>query len=120
MFSEELKDFDFWRFLLVLLDLGLVAFLLYHILFLLSRTRALQLLLGVLLLIFIDVLARYLELTTLSWIIKNISTYLVIGLIVLMQPELRRFSSWSGTQRDFPLALSLAKCAHRTAPHSSP
>ena len=93
MLSEELKDFDFWHFLLVLLDIGLVAFLFYHILFLLSRTRALQLLLGVLLLILVDILAHYLELTTLSWIIKNISTYLVIGLIVLMQPELRRLAA---------------------------
>ena len=90
MFSEELKDLNFWRFLLLLLDISLVAFLFYQLLFLLSRTRAFQFLLGVLFLIFADVLAKYLELTTLSWLIKNISAYLAIGLIVLMQPELRR------------------------------
>ena len=93
MFSEGFKDFDFWNFLLLLLDIGLVAFFFYQLLFLLSRTRALQLLLGVILLILADVLAKYLELSTLSWLIKNISTYLVIGMIVLMQPELRRLAA---------------------------
>ncbi len=90
MFFEEFKDFKLGDIFIILLDIGLVSFLLYHIFLLLSHTRAIQLLLGVLILLLADVLARYLHLNTLLWVINNASTYLVIGLIVLMQPEIRR------------------------------
>ena len=93
---NHLKELDFQRILLLVLDIGLVSFLFYRIFLLLNRTRALQLLLGVILFMFASLLARYLELTMLSWVITNVSTYMVIGLLILMQPELRRFMSGIG------------------------
>lgn len=73
-----------------LIDIALVAYLFYRMYMLLSRTRAIQLLIGFGFIIIADILSRRLQLETLSWIITNVSSYLVIGIIVLLQPELRR------------------------------
>ena len=78
------------------LDIFVVAYLLYRIYMLLSRTRAMQLLIGFGFILILDLLARRLHLETLSWIITNVSSYLVFGLIVLLQPELRRLVSEIG------------------------
>ncbi|HMU83828.1 MAG TPA: diadenylate cyclase CdaA [Leptospiraceae bacterium] len=72
------------------IDILIVAFLLYRAYILLSRTRAMQLLLGFGLILLLDVIARRFSMDTLSWLITNVSQYLVFGLIVLLQPELRR------------------------------
>ncbi|MBW7857149.1 MAG: TIGR00159 family protein [Leptonema sp. (in: Bacteria)] len=78
------------------LDILLVAYLFYRVYILLSRTRAIQLLFGFALIIAFDILSRKFNLETLSWIINNVSTYLVFGIIVLLQPELRRLISEIG------------------------
>lgn len=72
------------------IDVAIVAFLLYRAYILLSRTRAVQLLIGFGLILLLDVVARRFQMETLSWLITNVSSYLVFGLIVLLQPELRR------------------------------
>jgi len=87
---------DFIRPGIDVIDILLVAFLFYRIYILLSRTRAMQLLVGFGIIIILDFLARYLNLVTISWIITNVSSYLVFGLIVLLQPELRRLFSEIG------------------------
>ncbi|GIX42712.1 MAG: TIGR00159 family protein [Leptospiraceae bacterium] len=74
----------------MILDILLVSFLLYKVYVLLSRTRAIQLLFAILLILIFDVISKQLHLETISWIIRNLSAYLVFGIIVLLQPELRR------------------------------
>ncbi len=100
MFFDTAQELSFGRAVVFCLDLSLVAFLFYHVFLLLSRTRAFQVLATVLLLLALNLVARQLELKTLAWIIDNASSYLVIGLIVLMQPELRRIAV-SITQNEF-------------------
>jgi len=78
------------------LDILIVAYFLYRIYILLSRTRAMQLIVGFGLILVVDIISRQFNLETMSWIIQNVSSYLVIGLIVLMQPELRRLFSEIG------------------------
>ncbi|MCB1172872.1 MAG: diadenylate cyclase CdaA [Leptospiraceae bacterium] len=77
-------------------DLLLVAFIIYRVMLLINRTRAVQLLIGAGVILLVDLLARQLELMTLSWLITNVSSYLVFALIVLLQPELRRLVSEIG------------------------
>ncbi len=84
------------RPVLLLLDILIVAFLFYRVFLLLRRTRAIQLLVGFGLILVLDLLARWMKLETLSWLITNLSSYLVFGIIVLMQPELRRLFSEVG------------------------
>ncbi len=101
MLFEHSKDIDFWSILLFVIDIGIVYFLFYRILLLLSRTRGIQLLLGVVFLFLADILSRYLNLAVLSWLVNNISTYFVIGVIILIQPELRRLASGLGQSSFF-------------------
>ena len=77
-------------------DVLVVAFVLYRLYRMLSRTRAVQLLIGFGFIVAADVLSKKLNLATISWLITNVSAYLVIGLIILLQPELRRLVAEMG------------------------
>lgn len=78
------------RLLLMFIDIALVAFVIYRVYMLLSRTRAIQLLFGFGFILAMEVISRKLKLETTSWLVNNVTSYLVIGLIILLQPELRR------------------------------
>jgi len=74
-----------------LLDILLVAALIYLFLVLVKHTHAFALLLAVVVLLGLHYFARRAGLETLSWIVSNPVTYLVVlGLLVLYQGEVRR------------------------------
>jgi diadenylate cyclase len=85
-----LQSGTIWRHVLDLIDISLVAFFLYRLFLLVRGTQAVQLLFGVLLLALIGLLANLLELRLLSWIFRNAAPAILIGIIVLFQPEIRR------------------------------
>src|SRR5262249_4057412 len=72
------------------LDIVLVAALVYRGLVLFRGTRSIQMVIGVALLMGGSVLARSLELRSITWILDNFWSFWAIALIVLFQPELRR------------------------------
>lgn len=86
----------FWEFFRNVIDVLLVAYLLYKAWEYLSRTRAMQLLKGFLAILFLALLSSLLHLETLNWVITNITTYIVIAVIILFQPELRRIITQFG------------------------
>jgi diadenylate cyclase len=67
-----------------------VAFFLYRLFLLVRGTQAVQLMFGVLLLALVGLLANLLDLHLLSWIFRNAAPAVLIGIIVLFQPEIRR------------------------------
>ena len=79
-----------WRHVLDLIDIGIVAFFLYRMFLLIRGTQAVQLMYGVLLLALIGLVANLLDLRLLSWIFRNAAPAILIGIIVLFQPEIRR------------------------------
>src|SRR5438046_9491876 len=85
-----LQSGDVWRHVLDLIDVTLVAFFLYRLFLLVRGTQAVQLMFGVLLLALIGLLANLLDLRLLSWIFRNAAPAVLIGIIVLFQPEIRR------------------------------
>jgi diadenylate cyclase len=85
-----LQSGNLWRHVLDLVDIGLVAFFLYRMFLLIRGTQAVQLMFGVLLLALIGLLANLLDLRLLSWIFRNAAPAILIGIIVLFQPEIRR------------------------------
>jgi diadenylate cyclase len=85
-----LQSGNIWRHVLDLIDIGLVAFFLYRMFLLIRGTQAVQLMYGVLLLAVIGLLANLLQLRLLSWIFRNAAPAILIGVIVLFQPEIRR------------------------------
>lgn len=72
------------------LDVLIVAFLLYQLMKLIRGTQAVQLLVGMAVLVIIGVLATALHLRLLQFIFANAGQAILIGVIVLFQPELRR------------------------------
>ena len=73
-----------------LLDILIVAFLIYHLIMLVRETRARQLLKGVIGILLLYLVADQIGLRTLKALIEYVIRYGVIVLLVLFQPELRR------------------------------
>ena len=72
------------------LDIALVAFLIYYLVKLMKETRAMQLLKGMAVVLFVYVVAALAELQTLQFIMNTVISTGVLALIILFQPELRR------------------------------
>lgn len=71
-------------------DLIVVAFILYQLLRLVRGTQAIQLIVGMVLLAMLGVAATKLNLILLSWLFTNAAPIAVIAIVVLFQPEMRR------------------------------
>jgi diadenylate cyclase len=82
-----------------LVEILVVAFLLYRILLVIQRTRAMQILLGVVLLAFGYGLARLLDLILISTILEAFFQYGAIAALVVFQPELRAALARLGQSR---------------------
>ena len=73
-----------------LIDVAVITIVLYYVLRLLRGTQGTQILVGLVVLAVVGVLASTFNLVLLSWLFKNGAPYLVIAIIVMFQPELRR------------------------------
>jgi diadenylate cyclase len=73
-----------------LLDIGLVAILVYELLLLIRGTRAAQMALSGGFIIGLYFLSRWLQLETVNWVIRNLAGYVVFAIIVLFQSDIRR------------------------------
>jgi diadenylate cyclase len=72
------------------LDILVVAFLAYRLLVLIRGTRAVQLIAGLSVLVFVGLMAKVLRLQLTYYIFSNLAPALLIGVVILFQPELRR------------------------------
>jgi diadenylate cyclase len=73
-----------------IVDVAVVAFVLYQLLRLLRGTQGVQILVGLILLAVIGILSTTFNLVLLSWLYRNATAYIIIAVIVMFQPELRR------------------------------
>ncbi len=73
-----------------LVDISIVAFVIYKIIMLVRGTRAIQLLRGILVLVLVWASSIYLNLYTLQWMMNQIFTFGVLAAVIIFQPELRR------------------------------
>ncbi|MEJ2325182.1 MAG: TIGR00159 family protein, partial [Nitrospirota bacterium] len=87
-------------------DIVLVSLILYRVLLLLRGTKAAKMLVGLLLLLFASVLSRYLRLYTLDWLLQSFWAYIVIAVIVIFQPEIRRALARMGEASFLPAFTS--------------
>ena len=93
-----------WRYLLLtrftdVLDVALMAFLLYKLLTLLKTTSGTNLLKGVLIFLAVLFLSSILHLNGISFILSRMLEWGVLALIILFQPEIRRVLEQVGSQR---------------------
>ncbi len=80
-----------------LLDIFAVSFLIYRVLVFIRRTRALQMLTGLALLIAAFFFSQHLELFTLKWILNSFLGSLILVIFILFQAEIRRGLTQVGT-----------------------
>jgi len=85
-----------------LLDVVIIAFLVYRLLLLVRGTQAVQLLFGLVLIGALGAVATILQLPVLAFIYRNGGQAILIGVIVLFQPELRRALDEMGRLGRFP------------------
>ena len=73
-----------------ILDIFIVAFLLYKMFGYIRQTRAQQLFRGLLLLVLAFILSEVLNLNLLNWLLTRLVTAGLIALVIIFQPEIRR------------------------------
>jgi diadenylate cyclase len=73
-----------------LIDIALVAFILYRALLLMRGTRGVQMTFGIVMLLLFYWVVRFYRLTAVEWLLTNILGYIVFAIIVLYQNEIRR------------------------------
>ncbi len=72
------------------IDVAVVAVVLYQVLRLLRGTQGNQVLVGLILLAVIGAIANQFNLVLLGWLFRNATFFIIIAVIVMFQPELRR------------------------------
>ena len=82
---------NFQTFKLVdLLDILIIAFLIYQLLGFVNRTRAGQLAKGALIVMAVYLVANILNMRTVTWLLNSLLQVGLLTLVVLFQPEIRR------------------------------
>ena len=73
-----------------ILDIGIVAYLLYRVFGFIQETRAQQLFRGILLIVGFSLVSELLYLSLLNWLLTRLITVGLLAVVVLFQPEIRR------------------------------
>ena len=71
------------------LDVLIVAFIIYRTFLLVKGTRASQLIVGVIIVVFVFYLSKKLELFALGWILNNFVSSIILVIVVVFQNEIR-------------------------------
>jgi diadenylate cyclase len=82
-------------------DIALVYYVFYRILLLIKGTRAFQMLIGIGLILVVLFASQFLEFHTLDWLIHSFWSQIVLAVVILFQPEIRRTLAQVGDRRLF-------------------
>lgn len=88
-----------FKLLTLVLDLAIVAYILYKFIIYAKKSRMWQLLKGILFILIITAISEALQLKILNFILTAFMPYGVIALIVIFAPELRRMLEQLGTNK---------------------
>ncbi len=80
-----------------IIDIILVAIIIYTVIHWIKETRAWTLFRGLLVIVLVSVLSYYLHFYTLTWIIEKTLSVGIIAVIIIFQPELRKALEQIGT-----------------------
>ncbi len=87
-----------YQFLRSIIDVAVVAYLIYRVLLLIRGTRAAPMLGGLTILVLLFVISKQIGLVTVDWILGNFLSSIIIVVVVLFQDELRRGLTKVGLQ----------------------
>ncbi|OPX17507.1 TIGR00159 family protein [candidate division WOR-3 bacterium 4484_100] len=89
------------------IDIIVVAILLYAFFRFIKGTKATSILVGLVLFFVISFIARWLDLKALSWIMNSILTIWVVAFVIVFQPEIRNALARIGRQRPIKFFLKV-------------
>ena len=90
-----------WSIAINVIDILIVAYILYQFTKSIAGTKIMILVRGVLVFILAQIAANFLGLTTISWLINQLITYGVIAAVVIFSPEIRTGLERLGRATDF-------------------
>lgn len=73
-----------------ILDISIVAFIIYRIILLIKGTRAVQMLLGLAVILAVYMASRVGDLHTLNWFLSNFLSSIILVIVVIFQNDIRR------------------------------
>jgi diadenylate cyclase len=88
-----------WKIVIDLIDVAIVAFVVYHLLLLLRGRRAMQMFAALFAIVVIGFAARWLQFDALNWIMSGLKGIWAIIFVVLFQQDLRRLLADMGRSR---------------------
>ncbi len=97
-------EFDWWD----VLDILIVAFIIYELLQFIRGTHAVQMALGALLLVVLYWVSKLFDLETVNWLLRTFMPYLVFGVIVVFHAEIRKVLAHLG-KTPFPGVFSAGR-----------
>jgi len=110
LFRAELFKIFFLSISLVdILDIILVSFIFYKLYQVMRGTRGIQMIAGLIVILLASFIVQGLNMSGMSWIVRNIQTVWVIAFVILFQPELRRLLIVVGQTRLGRAFASLAQ-----------
>ena len=89
------------------LEVFIIAFLVYHILVWARNTRLWSLLKGVIVILVFILVCALLNMSTILWIVERVFSIAIIGIVVILQPELRKALEELGRKNFLSNVLSL-------------
>jgi diadenylate cyclase len=92
-----------------LVDIGIIAFLIYRLLHIVRGSRAMQMIVGLAVILVAYVSSRALGLFTLNWILDNFLGSIILVIIVIFQSDIRRALTQVGTAPIFGAAERLVQ-----------
>lgn len=98
---SQLRFLGPWDVVVAVIDITIVAYVLYKGFMLIRGTRAVQLIKGIIVLVIATSISRRLNLVTIHWLLQNIQAMLIVAIPIVFQPELRRALEQLGRGRFF-------------------
>ncbi len=90
-----------------IIDIVFISYIIYRILLLLRGTRAIYMLVSIIILLIVLGLSDFLGMRVTRWVLSNMSGYFFLAIIIIFQPELRRALAFIGETRFFERSVSL-------------
>ena len=79
------------------LDIGIIAFVLYRLIHMIRGTRAMQMIIGLVVILLAYVSSQMFGLFTLNWVLDNFLGSIILVIIVIFQSDIRRALTHFGT-----------------------
>lgn len=86
----NIASFFTWNNLSIALDILIIWYLVYRLIMLIRGTKAVQLAKGIVFIFIVRIIAGVLQLHALTYIVDQIVSWAVLGIIIIFQPEIRR------------------------------